>query len=290
MSRIRLWYLGFFFLLTATALPPHADNSAPRPICSAPYASKTPTMTADPTDPAWAKAAVIPDLSPCLTDKPSDRSPSLTSMRLLWSNDDLYIRFICVGSSPYSMAKKHDDEVYKGDAVEAFLDVKGDSRQWIEIEVSPGNISFDQVTTLTADPVSDANLLLKKDILNRDWWPDRGWNLDGLRTASRIIGKSGKVTGWVIDLALPAKPTLHRLGLTAYQPMTLRANFLRVEWPRKTGGNAREFVASDWSPVLLGCPHLSPAGDGVRAFARKARDVKFLTSPSETIRRHPCRP
>jgi hypothetical protein len=142
------------------------------------------------------------------------------------------------------------------------LDAKGDGRQWIELQVSPYNVTFEQLATLTTDPVSDSNLILDSNILNQDWWTDPSWDIDGLQTASRILRSNDQITGWVIDVALPAKPILRRLGLSKYQPMSLRANFLRVEWPFKPETTEREFISSDWSPTMLGCPHLSPQAMG----------------------------
>jgi hypothetical protein len=55
-----------------------------------------------------------------------------------------------------------------------------------------------------------------------------------------------------------------RFGKTEYSPGTLRINFLRYDWkldPKDPDGK-RELTAMNWSPVLYGCPHVSPKAMG----------------------------
>jgi hypothetical protein len=227
-----------------------------------PEAEIAPLMTADPNDPAWKSAAVIPSLLPSIGNQPADNSPSPTLVRLLWNSNWLYIRFECTGTEVYSPFKKRNDPLYKGDVCEVFLDAKGDSRQWAEIEVSPNNVVMEQMSTLTADPKSDSNLILDGDILKKDYWVNPAWSMDGLATASRPIRTPGKASGWITDVALPAKPTLQRLGADHFSPMEMRVNILRYEYLWDKSHAKREFVPSNWSPVLNGCPHISPQAMG----------------------------
>jgi len=241
-----------------------ADNSGPRPNIAVPFATITPLVTADPSDSAWTTAADIPALVDCI-GVPSDAGfAKTTEVKLLWDKQYLYIRFINQATEIYSPFKNFDDPLYKGDVDELFLDIKGDSRQWVELEVSPNNVVYEAMTTLTADPQSDQNLLLDANILNRDYWQNTAWTLTGLRSACRIEKDSKtNVTGWITDIALPATPTLQRLGLNSYGPIAFKANFLRYEYPApKDKTSSRSLVAQDWGPVLLGCPHISPEAMG----------------------------
>ena len=240
-----------------------ADNSAPRPTVSAPFAGTAPLVTADPNDSAWAGAVVIPALTLSLGDGAKGLSLLPTSVKLLWDKQYLYIRFICSASSIISPYTKHDDPLYLGDVAEVFLDAKGDGRQWIELEVSPKNVVFDSMTTLTAAPESDANLLLNGDIISRDYWANQSWNMDKLRTAASIQKTDGRVKGWIVDLALPAGPTLQRLGMNQFAPMKMKVNFLRYEYePASDPKSPTTLYAMDWAPVMYGCPHISPQAMG----------------------------
>jgi len=240
-----------------------ADNSAPRPAVSAPFAEIEPLVTASPDDPAWGGAAVIPALTLSLGDGAKGLSPLPTSVKLLWDKQYLYIRFICSATRIISPYTKHDDPLYKGDVAEVFLDAKGDARQWIEVEVSPKNVVYDGMTTLTAAPESDVNLILDGDIISRDYWANPSWNLDKLRTAASIQKTDGRVTGWIVDLALPAGPTLQRLGMSQFGPMKMKINFLRYEYePAGDPKSPNTLYAMNWAPVMYGCPHISPQAMG----------------------------
>jgi len=154
--------------------------------------------------------------------------------------------------------------VYPGDVVEVFLDPKGDSREYIEWEISPRNQIFDQLITLTTDPKSDANGMLLPEIRSRDWWADRSWDCERLMTATRQIPTSGVNNAWIADIAIPADPVLRRLGLKQWQSMNVRANLIRYEWiddAKEKGG--KKLVAMNWSPIIYGCPHISPQAMGI---------------------------
>lgn len=241
-----------------------ADNTAPRPLLIVPPARQTPKLTADPSDRAWDAAAAVPSLAVSLGDGGKGLSPLPTQVKLLWDQNYLYMRFVCAAPGVYVPVRGHDAALYEGDVVEVFLDAKGDGRQWIELEVSPENATFDQMAILTAAPVSTPDLTLPGSVLDRDWWTDLSWSLEGWRTAATVQKSGGRVTGWTVDMALPAKPVLHRLGRDRYAPMTLRANFLRYAYVSSADPkNPRRLLAMNWSPVTYGCPHISPLAMGL---------------------------
>ena len=268
MTCNRLISALLLFLLLAGGRIGLAANDAPRPHLSVPPVSVQPKMTADPADEAWERAAVIPALSVSLEPVTAGQAPLPTQVKLLWKSDTLYIRFVCVATEVYSPYTRHDDPLYKGDVAEVFLDAIGDGRQWIELEVSPQNVVFDQLATLTSEPHSTPDLVLDSEVIDRDWWPDLSWSLEGIRTAASIQHQNGQVCGWTVDIALPAKVILRRLGESRFRPMTLRANFLRYDYPA-TGQarNPRGFLAMNWAPVLNGRPHISPRAMGYLTLA-----------------------
>ena len=273
LRRAAFWSAAVWVAALPTVILPgvvvRAGSIVPRPRLTVPSARLTPAVTADPSDPAWATAATIPALTLSQGDGGRGLSPLPTQVKLLWDKEALYLRFVCTATEIYAPARTHDAALYTGDVVEVFLDVKGDGRQWIELEVSPDNVTFDQVTTLTADPVSGASLVLAGAVLDRDWWVDLSWSLDGWRTAATVQRTAGKVTGWTVDMALPAPSVLRRLGTDHYAPMTLRANFLRYEQLQETNPKSqRRLLALNWSPVQYGCPHISPLAMGFLTLAQ----------------------
>ncbi len=236
--------------------------AAARPTLDIPKATRTPLVDASADDPAWLGAPQVDALT-LATGSPA-AAPYPTTVALQWDAEFLYLRFTCRSDLIDAPYDERDANHHEGDVVEVFLDPKGDSRQWIEIQVTPRNRILDNLLLLTADPVSRPDGRLAESVFPRDWWADRAWNLDGLRTAARVVVVGGTITGWVADLAIPADPTLKRLARTTFAPMTMRMNLLRYEWrpPAQVGGK-KLLVAMDWATVVDGCPHFSPQAMGV---------------------------
>lgn len=245
-------------LITLTAGLPcllalHISHAASRPPAIAvPYVASTPAIDAAPDNPGWATASVIPALPVCLGNEGKDLAPSPTQVKVVWSDEALAVRFVCADDTVYTPVRGHDAPIWKGDVVEVFLDVKGDARQWIELEVNPNGDTFDQLTTLTAEPKTDDDGILVSSVLQRDYWPNPSWELAGWRTAASRTG-----TGWIVDMAIPAS-ALRRLGHDRYSPSTLRANFMRYKYLPSPAGAPRRLLAMGWAPVKYGCPHISP--------------------------------
>lgn len=239
----------------ATAPAALADSL---PHIDVPHCTFRPQITAEVDDPAWADAATITDLKPSLGTSRRTRSQP-TTIRLLWDEDHLYFRFICDDDEIYVPfeGNQRDRDYYQGDVVELFLDVVGDQRQWYEVQVTPANQVFDQALLLTAEPRWSKNGRLLVDILKRDLWPVPGIDLEGLKTAA---SRSPDAQRWIVDMAVPAKAVLKRLGRETYAPMTLRANLMRYDWQLVDG--QRVLHPLNWSVVEFGRPHQSPAAMG----------------------------
>jgi len=221
------------------------------PRTSVHYAETTPLMTAEANDPAWNRAESF-----TLTQTeggPTGLQQEGTKTWLLWRADFLYIRFECVDKERY----KHPDPaspVYQSDVVEVFLDPRGDGRQWMELQVDGQGRIFDKLFLLTAEPRSGPDGVLLPEVDKLDRWDIEAWEWLGVKTA---VSRSD--SGWIVDIALPAKPTLRRLGLTSYREgLALRANFVRYDWREVSASATRSLVSSNWSPVAFGNPHKSP--------------------------------
>jgi hypothetical protein len=239
-----------------------AAFGAALPSVQVPHADRAPAINAAPGDPSWSGAAKIDSLQLSENASPGLKAIPQTAVLLQWDRANLYVRFVCEGDAEiYSPFSGRDAPYYKGDVVEVFLDVIGDGREYVELEVSPNNGVLDQIYLCTTEPKCGANGVLEAGIIDRDLWIFPSWNLDGLRTAARRNGKGG----WIVDMAIPAS-ILKRTGRKEFGPMAIRANFLRYDYPRKEqgarGGNDREFVPLNWSSVEAGCPHISPSRMG----------------------------
>lgn len=242
-------------LVASIAGTADAQVMARPPTLEVPYADETLCVDANPEDPAWQQAAVIPALQPSVSDKAdgeNDHEVS-TQVRLLWRPDALHVRFVCADLelfAPHGVVR--DAPHHEGDVVEVFIDGVGDGRQWFEVQLNPLGGILDQNTTMTAEPESDDRGLLTS-ASNRNRWVDLAYSIEGLRTAVRPVEQ-----GWIADLAIPAAQVLRRLPDRRFEPgMKLRVNLLRYDHPLLTDGT-RGFVALNWSPLLKGNPHRSP--------------------------------
>jgi hypothetical protein len=191
--------------------------------------------------------------------------PESTQVRVLWSPDFLWVRFDCHDRSivtlPGSGAARGERDLnyYQADVVEVFLDPVGDGRMYMEFELSPNNGVFDAIYFCTTTPRHRANFLLQDEVLNRDLFIIKEWNLAGLRTAAQLwSGSNGP--GWSAVAAFPAKEILQRLGQKQFAAgMKLRVNFIRFDY---FSGSRGKFDFTNWAPVMEGCAHISPAGMG----------------------------
>lgn len=255
------------FSILSNALPAYAAdeilNNQPRPVLEVPHTKGTvPSLTANIADPAWTSSAMTDNFSLAL-GTPKGLSPVPTQVQALWDANNLYIRFICKDNEIYCPFAGRDNTIYRDDAVEVFLDPKGDGKQYFELQVSPKNDVFDQLFLCTGEPTSDKQLVLDWVIRVQEQWRIPEWNLDGLCTAANVIDKGNGDITWIVDIAIPAKSTLKRLGMTKFIPMTMRINLVRYEWPSaKDAKTERALIPMNWAPVLSGNPHTSPAAMG----------------------------
>lgn len=243
------------------------------PVLDVPYAAVKPSLEAKAGDPAWQKATVLPDLSLSRVSPEGDQAKP-TEVRLLWDEQFLYVRFDCKDDGLHLPEAGRDAQLYRGDVVQVFIDPKGDGRQMAEVLCNANNDVLDMQILLTDEPRSDENLMLQPDVREHDYWACLDWNMEGLKTAAAKEEKDGKLTGWTVEMAIPAKAVLRRLGLVTFRPMTLRANLLRYDWqPPPVENQKWSLVSMNWAPVLHGSPHYSPAAMGFLKLRPKLPDA-----------------
>ncbi len=236
-------------------------NGSQRPHIKVPRALGKPAVTCDPNEELWARATVIDGLSLSLGPEAAGLSPVPTTIRLLWDEDALYLRYRCESDEIYAPHSGRDAHHHLGDVVEIFIDPMGDARQWYEVQVTPTNQVLDKMFLLTALPEHRQDLLLDFDLMSRELWEFIEWDMPGLQHAAAI-----DEAGWTVDMALPAEALMRRHGEGHLRPIIMRANFLRYEWRKGIDGGenaeGRRLIAMNWASVRHGQPHVSPGAMG----------------------------
>ena len=151
-----------------------------------------------------------------------------TRVRTLWDDQNLYIGFEVADATPSSAFTKRDEDLWKSDVVEIYLDPDGDGKKYLEIQVSPKNVIFDALFESHRQPHHTKA---------------RAWNAANMKTAVVIGPTLGGGAGWTVEIALPWTD-LTVTGAPAPKAGALwRANFFRIDEP---GGIGR---MASWSAV-----------------------------------------
>jgi hypothetical protein len=221
-----------------------------------PHTDVAPEIDGDTSDEVWQRAALIRQLYPARgATSPAETNIQTTTVRVLWDESFLYVAFDCVDDDVYcSGTLKHDDDVYKEDVCEVFLDGKGDGRQYVEIQVAPNGVNLDLMYVLSSDSELGPDFRLSEKVMSRERWGFRGWEMEGLKTAGKITPE-----GWSAELAIPAESVMKRLGSKTFFPAEIRAHFMRYDWIPVSKEEERRLIQQNWSPVPHGNPHNSPA-------------------------------
>ena len=167
-------------------------------------------------EPAWRAALMSsvfsrPDGSPLAADL-------RTQVKLLWDDTNLYLGFTVRDNEPKSTFTQRDEEIWKGDCVEVYLDPDSDGKQYVELQVSPQNVIFDALFSERRKP---------------DWQESRKWNLKDMKTAvwKGDLGGRGPQPGWTVEIAIPWTDLAEAKGAKPAPNTKWRANFFRVESP-----------------------------------------------------------
>jgi Domain of unknown function (DUF1083). len=113
----------------------------------------------------WSEIEAIP-----LSDTVTGDEPRLsTSVRAVWTDRELRIRFEYEDDHVVATMTRRDDPIYEEDVVEVFIDETGEGNPYLEFEVSPNNVVFDAVVTLGEDGTVH---------------PDTSWDARGMETAA----------------------------------------------------------------------------------------------------------
>lgn len=176
---------------------------------------------------AWDKALKVGGFKEIIGGKKANYS---TDLRLMVSDDDLYIAVIAADRFLAIPKNATGDELWKGDALTLLLDPGGDEKDYYEIQINPGGEFHDArfSSYRISDPSWNSNL-------------EYAWKLDGT-----LDDESDKDIRWQGELKIP----LDSLGKRALRKGNIwHVNFFRTDVQKE----GTEYSA--WSPPLRGDFH-----------------------------------
>ncbi|HIA05033.1 MAG TPA: hypothetical protein EYN06_08685 [Myxococcales bacterium] len=177
---------------------------------------------------AWRAAVSSPAFK--RPDGTQANSSMHTRVKLLWDDEALYVGFQVRDKAPTSKFTKRDEELWRSDVVEVYLDPGADMKNYVELQVSPKNIIFDA---------------LFKERRKPDWKDARSWNLRGMKSAVQagILPGRAKHQGWTVEIAVPWSGLADAQGAKPKPNTRWKANFFRIDAP----GDFNHLVS--WSSV-----------------------------------------
>jgi len=178
---------------------------------------------------AWKRALVLDEFSHTLSGKPASQQ---SHVRVMWDDGNLYLAMRAVDSFLSSEYTDHDDELWKADAFEIFLDPLGDKQHYYEIQVNPAGVVFDSY--------------LPSHRKNTNKWTSR---VRVKTTVDGVLNDDQEDRGWSAELAIPFASLNEGGGVPPTAETPWRMNLFLVD---KTKGRTRY---SAWSPPLRGDFH-----------------------------------
>jgi hypothetical protein len=168
-----------------------------------------------------------------------------TAFRALWNDEGLFVAFDARDPEPWHTFTRHDDRLWDEEVVEIFIDPDRSGTHYLELEISPANVTM------------DAHILSPLPMKSGDppWKGDFTWDLIGLETRAFTRERRAKVEGWTAVGFLPWDG-LRTLPSTAHTPLPPRAgdrwrfNVFRIERPPLPGGGRGEILAA-WSAAPI---------------------------------------
>jgi hypothetical protein len=195
------------------------------------------------TEPGYGLATLSPDFA---TAEGSQDPVGKANAKVTWDDQALYVFVTVQDTDIVSRYTKHDEDLYKDDAIELFIDADSNRRGYVELQVSPANVTFDK------------------------WWPqtraqenlaDMSYEAN-MQTAVKLRGTvaAGDTDqGWDVEIAIPwaavkGKDDTMRVNLPPHVGDRWRMNIVRTN--QRTGGvHQAEGGASSWNRITVGDFH-----------------------------------
>ena len=193
-------------------------------------------------DEVWslAESAQLFDVEDLTRQKQHSRP---TGAKMLWDDDHLYFLFTMEDGDVWSTLTERDDQIWREEAVEIYLDPDGDGLDYAEIEINPLNAIFD--------------LLLSKPWRARgrgfsEWSPEFA---SAVQVDGTLNDPSDADKGWTVEVALPwaalatdIRDVMHGMALPPKVGDQWRLNLYRFERIRENGSVVTS-EPSAWSTV-----------------------------------------
>jgi len=209
-------------------------KSAPRPDYVIRRAAGKITVDGKGDEPAWQQA---PSTDAFIGAQGGAVVPGEAKARFLWDDQNLYVLIGVTDSDVASSYTKHDEPIWKEDAVELFVDADKSGAGYVELQVSPRNVTFDSWfqggRTAGGDEKWDSGMVtavsLDGTLDNRDD-VDKGWTAEIAIPLAAVKGRDEAMA-----VTIPPRPG-----------DTWRLNVVRVDKPKDKG-----VTASAWAEISI---------------------------------------
>ena len=176
-----------------------------------------------------------------------------TTFRALWADDGLFVRFEARDSEPWHTYTRHDDKLWNEEVVEIFLDPDRSGTHYLELEISPANVTVD-VHILHPLPQNEGD---------PPWKADFGWDIAGLETRVGLRTRGTATEGWTATAFVPweglrSLPSTKQIAFPPRAGDRWRFNVFRIERPRRPDGTRGEVLLA-WSPAHIPKFHVPSA-------------------------------
>lgn len=187
-------------------------------------------------DPGWSG---VPTTGPFVRTHDGGTAKYRTEAQVVWDEAAIYVGFDGDDEDVWFGYRKNDEPIYLQEVFEVFVDADGDGRTYNELEVSPGNVTFDAYFPARREGM------------------DLAWS-SGVETAVQVRGTVNQVDDPDRGLSAEMKIPVSRLAaVPAWPPRPgdrWRFNLYRIEWHT----NRRVNESSAFSPPLVGDFHHLP--------------------------------
>lgn len=229
-------------------------------------------------EPAWQSASSSRALVNTMSGAAADFR---VTVKTLFDAENFYVGFIVADTYLKSEFDEHDQHLWEADVVEIMVDPDGDGRNYFELQVSPGNVSFDTRYDSRRVP---------QPIGHADW----DSNLRSGVSLRGTLNDDEADEGYTVEIAIPWSAFAH--GTPPATPPTAgdtwRVNFYVMD-VQENGTRA-----AAWSPPRVGDFHVParfgniqfgeapPAAAPTPIPTRPGAPVQALPGVRERMQRH----
>ncbi len=162
----------------------------------------------------------------------SDKEVPETHARFAFDDQNLYVGVEAIDDDVWSEFKEHDSNLWEQEVIELFIDANGDRKDYVELQVSPANVTFDAMFTHHRSDLETA----------------RKWDLQGFETAVFVDGtlndRGDQDKKYTVEMKIPFA-SLPDMKLPLTPESEIKSNMFRPD-KKKKGGQ----IAGSFSPPI----------------------------------------